>query len=84
MENMQITESIDGNIKTFISSDENGTFKVTLIGFKKGVMEKSKEFQLQWTNENPYINLNLTELITIRDLLNEAIETVAPLGKKIN
>jgi len=85
---MNIIEEYNGHEKSLISEDINGEFYFTLNGFDKSRPSrlKSKPFQLtinsQGGSDESYININLEEMIGMRDLLNEAIESLAPL--KVN
>ena len=74
---MKIETTYNGNQQELISSDYNGDFKFIVNGYKQD------KFQISLDTEdgNAWINVNLMELIGIRDMLNDAIEKLAPLKK---
>lgn len=72
---MKIETTYNGNGQELISSDCNGDFKFIVNGYRV------KKFQISIENAEGYINVGLSELIGIRDMLNDAIEKLAPLKK---
>ena len=75
---MDLKTTYNGNQQEFLSSDMNGDYKFIVNGY----LTNKYQITLQTEDSNAYINTDLEELISIRDMLNDAIEKLAPLKIK--